>query len=354
MGEIVFLSHGGPLVGMGHVIRCLSLAKQFRIKGKQVLFISKFAVGQQIIMSEGFKVLPLVDDNEIEEKQFCYGNSESLKIEWRQLNKLLPTLSADAIIVDSYNVETWFFKELKEYTKCLVYIDDLHIMDYPVDVIINGNINAQKLKYPIIEGQRRLLGLSYNLIRSEFKGIQDRNKEQRSWNRILISTGASDPYDFTKIVLSYLVNLKEFQELEIKVVLGQAFQKERNKKNIIFYQKYSNIKFYDSPNDISDLMKRSDYAITAGGSTIYELFACGVIPIAFIYAKNQEKIISEALGLGYLFSIGRYDELNEEKFISLWKKVMEHKELNNEIVKRIQTAVDCKGTERIVNIILDY
>lgn len=353
MGDIVFLSHGGPSIGMGHVIRCLSLAKEFRQKGKKVLFITKYAVGQQIILSEGFEVLPLVANYEMDESQFSYGNSKSLMQDWKQIKDMLSDLTADAIVVDSYNVETWFFHELKVYTRCLIYIDDLHVADYPVDVIINGNINAHTLRYPQLIDQKRLLGLSYNLIRNEFKQIKNRDKEQRSWNRVLITTGASDPKDVTGNILKYLVKTNQFEELQIKVVLGQAFAKEQNEKNIFLYQKYSNIEFYESPKGMSNLMNWADYAISAGGSTIYELFACGVITIAFIYADNQMHIVSKAFELGYLYSLGRYEELVEEKFLSIWNSVIMNKSLNEKMVNRIQEAVDCRGTERCVTTILD-
>lgn len=353
MGDIVFLSHGGPIVGMGHVIRCLSLAKEFRQKGKKVFFISKYAVGQQIILSEGFEVMPLVSKYELNENQFSYGSSEILEEDWVQIKKILSDRAADAIVVDSYNVEPWFFHGLKEYTKCLIYIDDLHVADYPVDVIINGNINAHTLQYPILENQKRLLGLSYNLIRNEFKQINNRDKEHQPWNRVLITTGASDPKDITGNILNYLVKMEQFERFQFKVVLGQAFGKDQNEKNISLYQRYSNIEFYEAPKKMSNLMKWADYAISAGGSTIYELFACGVIVLAFIYADNQVQIVTKASELGYLYSLGRYEELEEDKFLTILNSVMMSKRLNKIMVKKIQEVVDCKGTERCVATILE-
>ena len=43
---VLFLAHGGESVGMGHVIRCCSLATAFRLAGWKVFFYSKLEIGQ--------------------------------------------------------------------------------------------------------------------------------------------------------------------------------------------------------------------------------------------------------------------------------------------------------------------
>ena len=101
---VLFLAHGGEAVGMGHVIRCCSLAAAFRLAGWKVFFYSKLEIGQQYIKEQSFSVFPAVAQKESHAEEFSYGTEEELRQDCEAIKKLCFKLHPDVIIADSYNV----------------------------------------------------------------------------------------------------------------------------------------------------------------------------------------------------------------------------------------------------------
>ena len=172
--NVYFVVHGSAHIGIGHIIRSLSLAEAFREHGHQVVFFSKYEPGIARIRKSGFPVRIIPGFGEKKKvKGFFYGNPEEALQDaqyiWKQLSE-----TADIIIVDSYNVTPEFFRTLKKASRYLVYIDDLNAFSYPVDFLINGSAAAMDMGYEKTQSAQLLLGLSYNLIRKEFRDLPPR------------------------------------------------------------------------------------------------------------------------------------------------------------------------------------
>lgn len=86
---VLFLAHGGESVGMGHVIRCCSLATAFRLAGWKVFFYSKLEIGQQYIKEQSFSVFPAVAQKESHAEEFSYGTEEELRKDCEAIKKAL-------------------------------------------------------------------------------------------------------------------------------------------------------------------------------------------------------------------------------------------------------------------------
>lgn len=346
--RITFITHGSKQLGMGHVMRCCSLAEAFRQNGWKVFFISKFYLGGTWIKQKGFSV-------EILEKQepkkqchnFDFGKEEELEpdIEW--MSPFLQEQNPDVIFLDSYNVNTWFFHRLKEFTKCLVYLDDLAAWDYPVDMILNPNVDAEEKGYTQFHKQKkRMLGSKYSLLREEFSSLPKR-KAKREIENILITTGAADPQNMTGFFLELCQ--KTSPKSVCHLIIGNAFQKQEEWKNV----ESDRIRIYQSPKAMSEIMLQCDMAISAGGSTVYELAACGVPTLAFLYSENQQGVVEYLSQRGYLGNIGDYKFLRQkdknvlEHFSLQWNEMMNQKKRQFMIEKQ-QSLFDGKGRKRVV------
>lgn len=351
MKNVVFIAHGGEKVGMGHIMRSLSLAKQFRIKNFNVTFISKYEAGIDIIKKNNFNVEIIFIKDIPKELGFFYGNNKELLQETIQIENYLKQNKTDILIIDSYNVSYEFFKTLKKYVKCLVYIDDINKFDYPVDVLINGNISGSYMNYKKEnENEILLLGIKYNLIRDEFCNISKRKPKENIEN-IMITTGASDPYNMTFNILQFLINNIDIKDKLVHVIIGKGFNNSNITSISKFIKNYSNINLYNNPKKISNIMLKSDLAITAGGSTLYELCACGVPTLAFIYAENQRLTVERMEKEGYILNIGFYNNIDYNKFENKYNFIVNDYDRRYKMIMKMQSLVDCKGVERIVNII---
>lgn len=345
--KAVFLAHGGARIGMGHILRCLSLARQFRRESFEVKFISKYPEGISCIQENGFAVCS-IPNTDSACTGFEYGTEKELEKDLFYIEGILKKEMPSILIVDSYLVNCSFFEQIKRYTNKLVYIDDIYAFDYPVDCIINGNITGEHMNYKkVLPEQEFLLGLPFNLIREEFQNLPERTAEKYP-KSILITTGGADPEHVTLKIIQILSQIPIINDMKLHVVIGAAFQPSYIQELEESTKKHTKINYYKTPKSMSELMQKSDFAISAGGSTIYELFACGVIPFAFCYAENQRMLLNLAEEKGCLYQLGGYEELNLETMQDLLEKVYFNYPLRKQMVKKIQSMVDGRGTHRIV------
>lgn len=346
--RITFITHGSKQLGMGHVMRCCSLAETFRQNGWEVFFISKFYLGGNFIKQKGFSVEILEKEEPKEEcEEFRFGEEKELKPDLVWMLPILLKQNPDVIFLDSYNVSSYFFRKLKRFTKCLVYLDDLAAWDYPVDILLNPNVDAEEKGYTQFHNQKKyLLGSKYNLLRSEFSNLPKR-EAKKEIEDILITTGAADPKNMTGIFLELCQSV--CPQATCHLIIGNAFQKKKEWEK----EQTKRIKVYQSPKIMSEIMMQCDIAISAGGSTVYELAACGVPTLAFLYSENQRGVVEYLSQRGYLGNIGDFQGLREKNKKSLnlfsvqWNGIMGQKKRQS-IMKKQQGLFDGEGTKRVV------
>ena len=107
---------------------------------------------------------------------------------------------------------------------------------------------------------------------------------------------------------------------------------------------------------MSVIMQECDIAISAAGSTLYELCAIGVPTIGFYFADNQRQNM-EAFGkLTPIMNAGDFSIGEEEVFAFMekgLKLLMESKELRVKISMAMRTLVDGNGAERLAEALMN-
>lgn len=343
--RVVFIVHGNENIGLGHVMRSISLAEAFRERGHNVSFFSRFRQGIDLIISRGFEIEKCYEQkDENTSRGFFYGGKKEQEAE---VKDVLDNLSgqADVIIVDSYNVSQEYFLSIKRKAGYLIYIDDLNKFEYPVDMLLNGTASATDMGYENQQSAKLLIGLKYNLIRKEFRNMSKKIVKESIMD-ILITTGNSDPFHMTEQILRYLLKQIDGWTCNYHIIIGGGF--EKSICNEADLADRINIFWYDKPSNMADLMLKSDVAITAGGTTLYELAACGTPAVAFAYAENQQPQLAALQRMGLVRYIGYYDNLQYAEL----KKYLEHlgkqADYRRKLSEQLQVLVDGKGVYRVV------
>jgi UDP-2,4-diacetamido-2,4,6-trideoxy-beta-L-altropyranose hydrolase len=343
--NVYIIAHGDTCIGMGHVMRCLALAEAFRDIGHKVCFYSKYMQGAEKIRQKGFEVTGYKNADGIASQRadtFHYGTAGELFTDIKEImNSIQET--QDVIIVDSYNVTYGFFENLKVKTRCLAYIDDINAFPYPVDILINGSAGAEEMQYGHTDSAKKLLGLNYNLVRREFRRIP-KKQVRECIKDVFISTGNSDPYNVTGKIIKFFINNDIFSNLRYHVIIGGGFDKAIWKDPII--KDHTSVLLYEQPVNMADIMLKCDIAVTAGGSTLYELASCGIPMIVFSYAENQQPQIQALKKRGLIQYIGSYQELREERLID-YMEYLEVFHIRKMLAIQLQLLVDGKGGERV-------
>lgn len=266
---------GGREIGTGHIMRCLSVAAALRELGEQVCFL---------VADDA--AVPLL---EAQEQKYQVLNSSWQNPE-KELETLLPMLRGNergVFLADSYYVSAEYLRQVGELMP-VCYMDDRGISGLPVDLMINYNIFAERSLYDQECGKTDyLLGTEYAPLRREFQGacrpVRDRAE------RVLITTGGGDRYDLAGRILRQALDTPQIKDLEYCVVSGVYNQYLPQLQEL--ERRYENVHIYSNVTHMAELMQSCDIAVTAGGSTIYELCAVGVPILCFSFVDNQEKIV---------------------------------------------------------------
>ena len=183
--------------------------------------------------------------------------------------------------MDSYFVTSQYMEAIRNISR-LLYIDDLNAFDYPADAVVNYNIYGPELPYP--QNKTYFLGPQYAPLRKEFQGLSQRNTKDRVEN-VLVSTGGTDQYHVALHCAEYLREHLPRENMIFHLVLGAMNRDIVQLEQIA--EDFSFIKLHRQVTDMCSLMLQCDVAISAAGTTLYELCACGLPTVTYILADNQ-------------------------------------------------------------------
>lgn len=320
-----------PQIGTGHIMRCLSLADALREQGKEITFVTAGPYFQPLIQSRGY---------------LCTVQGTSFDRMEEELPVFLPILEQnrpELVILDSYFVTPKYMETVKHIAP-LLYIDDLNMFDYPVDIVVNYNIYGPETTYP--QNKTYFLGPRYASLRKEFQGLERRIIKERVED-VLISTGGTDQYHVALRCAEYLQTYPPNENIVFHFVLGAMNQDVAELEQIA--EKCSFIKLHRQVTDMSSLMLRCDAAISAAGSTLYELCACGLPTVTYILADNQIPGARAFQKLGLMPYAGdiRYDSNFIISVFSRLQCLMRDWETRCKTSDSMQELVDGNGAKRL-------
>lgn len=259
-------------IGNGHIMRCLTIADACAEQGMQPVFLLADETPQELITARGYEARIFGTD---------YRNMES---ELPLYGKM--TEQGATILADSYFLTMEYMEQLRELGYHVAWMDDLGAQSYPADCLINYNLYAQELDYHKRTQKEicYLLGASYAPVRPSFRKAVYKVKKQL--RNILITTGASDPYHAGCLFAEAL--LCADPDWQVSVICG-AYNTDMEKLEKMAENYGHRLRVLQHLTDLSDVMYGSDLAITAAGSTLYELCAVGVPALVYKFADNQHQ-----------------------------------------------------------------
>lgn len=273
---------GNAEIGAGHLMRCLSIAKELQAAGQNVCFVCADEQSAALAEKYGFQTHVLGTD---------HRNMESELPSWRLLiDNLKKTDCFDkhAILVDSYHVTNPYLTALGQFGY-IGLLEDFGTCEYPVDCVINYNAQASLLEYEkLYQGKEvfLLIGSDYVPLRRQFRVSPDYCYHIRNEVReVLITTGGGDSTNIAGKILEEIYDSERIFHL----VAGHFNPHFYDLKTL--EECHANIRIHHDVTDMAELMRRCDIGLTAGGSTVYELAALGVPFLCFSYADNQEALV---------------------------------------------------------------
>ncbi len=337
--KIYIRADGNAKIGMGHLMRCLSVALALRAAGGDVCFLVTEDRIAMIIREAGFSCVALGTD-------------------YRQMETELPVLEnvmrgdsgSEAcdekclFLVDSYFVTEKYLLALRKWGK-VAYMDDVNAFPYPVDIIINGNIYGADMDYSACGGQTEVLGgVSWAPLKPEFA----RHRGKRREEHILVTTGGSDPYRLAAKIVGSLLKEPWMEREKICAVCGRFSRSMETLREM--ERQDPRLRVLSNVPDMWTVMNGAKFAVTAAGSTMQELACLGVPMIGFSFADNQRLAARTWYEQGYSCYGGDYLSLGDAmipEICAAAERLCGNSELRETYSQKLMSLVDGEGSRRI-------
>lgn len=316
-------------IGTGHVMRCLSIAESFKAHGYEVVFITADHSGDK-----------LLGENQV----ICLESSwNDLETETQKLLSLIIAHDPDLLLLDSYYATDRYISRLYEKVP-VAYIDDFNTTSLNLEYLINYNIYANTMDYSAYEGKetKLLLGPEFAPLRNEFKDLP--THRIKAVSDIMISAGGADPERITERIMESICS--EYPDIRFHFIVGALNPRMDRIKSIA----KENTIIHINERQMSNLMQYCDIAVSAAGTTLYELCAAGIPTITYTLADNQLTAADEFDKRGMMINVG--DCRSNSRFINSLQEhlneLIDNDTRRKDLSQKMKRVVDGCGSDRIV------
>lgn len=305
-----FRTDGSSHIGLGHLVRCISLSSALK-PIFNIHFVSRqIPVGlSEEIKSYGFNVSMIFDEAEF-----------MARIKYN-----------DYVVLDGYHFDVDYQKKIKSLGCYLVCIDDLHNKKFVADLIINHSPCVSQDAYETEPYTRFALGPDYSLIRPSFLNYTDRKSEPNP-STILICFGGSDSKNLTLKAYNVVKDFPKFKK--ITIITGSAYQKKNVLIRLLTTDERVNYLEAVGEEQMAEEMRNVHVAIIPASGILFEAIASGTIPVSGMYTDNQRNVYSGFKKLNAFIDAGTFKEHEIEQAI---EKIPHFKK---------QNIIDGKSPER--------
>jgi UDP-2,4-diacetamido-2,4,6-trideoxy-beta-L-altropyranose hydrolase len=321
-------------------MRCLALAQAWQDSGGSAVFAMAETTPavQSRLQSEGFEILS------IENPSDAGSEANQLAVVARERN-------AEWVVVDGYQFESDYQRELKMAGLKVLFVDDNgRAAPYFADLVLNQNLHANEQMYERREPHTELLlGTRFCLLRREFNSWREWDRETSPTGRkVLITMGGSDPDRFTQVIIQSL-RLVKIEGLEATVVVGGSSPHWASLQRAASEFSGSLHLFRDA-SSMAELMAHADAAVSAAGTTCWELCLLGLPALLISVAENQRALAQELNNRGCAIHLGNPQELSAEQVASQLERLLDSSEIRSSLSRRARQLVDGTGSQRVTSI----
>jgi spore coat polysaccharide biosynthesis predicted glycosyltransferase SpsG len=193
-----------------------------------------------------------------------------------------------------------------------------------------------------------LLGTKYVLLRTEFL-------KWRGWRReipevarkILVTVGGSDPDNVTLKVIRALQQV-DVDGLEATAVVGGSSPHYEELQSAVQDSRFP-IRLESNVRNMADLMAWADVAVSAGGSTVWELAFMGVPVIGLSRAEQEEALLQRSTQSDISVNLGMHCYVGSGLISEVLTDLARNRKQRLAMSKAGQSLVDGFGSLRVID-----
>ena len=287
---VLFRTEAGPVVGLGHLQRSLSLAAALAELGLRSYFCTNDE--PQVltrVRAQGF-------DGCTATAAEPWGEDDASRTAARAAE-----LGSVAMVIDADRQTEEYLVRLRESGVPLCSVIDRAPHAFPSQLVIGGDADAADLEIKSTFGDTQfLLGPRYMILRPEFWDVSPPAIAGQA-RHVLLTLGGADPFDLTPALVTRLAS--ETDTSEITVIVGPFFR-NRDRIDRAAEGGAARVTTVTSPDTVRELMDAADLAVSGGGQTLYELARVGCPALALRFAANQDAQLAIFEERGFLRRLG--------------------------------------------------
>jgi UDP-2,4-diacetamido-2,4,6-trideoxy-beta-L-altropyranose hydrolase len=355
--KVIFRVDASTQMGIGHLMRCLTLAEALRKHGVQIGFICREHPGNLIGLLQQ-KAMPVTVLPVATISNTTIGEDYAVWLGATQAEDAEQTIAAldgekpDWLVVDHYGLDVEWEQRLRTHVSKLMVIDDLANRHHDCELLLDQNYSAegeQRYAGLVAESCKLLIGPRYALLRPEYAAFrQTLPARDGKVRRVLVFFGGSDPQNMTGMALESLSH-PNLSHLEVNIVVGANNPYRKSIEQQISNRPFTTL--YESRPHLADLMAQADLALGAGGATTWERMCLGLPSVVISIAENQLPA-SEALAKENLIHyVGHFSGIKVEHLTQTLKQKIQDTKRNVELSTQNQIQVDGHGALRLVEVL---
>jgi len=293
--KVAFRTDASLTIGTGHVMRCLTLARELARRGHDCRFVCRDLPGNlnALVAAEfPLTVLPAPTGPAPARPSDLAPPDHApwAGVSWGQdaAESRLALGSVEWLIVDHYAFDARWQGDARPEGARVMVIDDLADRRHACDLLLDQNLGRAGADYDglLPDDAERLIGPRYALLRPEFAANRDAALARRGgpMRRLLIAPGGVDAGNVSGILLQALASLPLPAGFSATVALGPTAPHLAALRGMSLPFPCD---IRAAVPDMAALMSEADLCVGAAGGSAWERCALGLPTLLLVLADNQ-------------------------------------------------------------------
>ncbi|XVU25926.1 PseG/SpsG family protein [Actinoplanes sp. CA-054009] len=320
----------GARTGVGHLVRCVALAEELVSRGVSVRFLSdlggvEWAEAQ--LTQRGLPWHPAPFD-----EVGLVAATERLQL--------------DALVVDSYTLPPQQTVAVRKTGLPVLAIVDGDFRGQSADIYVDQNLDA----VIDVDDAIGLAGLDYALLRGSVRQLRPLTPPVHSSGRtpkVVAFFGGTDAYRAAPAIARLLAET----EAPLDATIIGADEELRQELHAVKAADGQRFEIIPPTDDLPKLLAGADLAVSASGTSTWELLCLG-LPAALVWVvDNQILGYDRTLARGFAAGIGQLGHFGPDAVTTL-RTLLTDPALRTDLARKAWSAVDGQGVSRVADALL--
>lgn len=311
MMRILVRVDASPVIGGGHLARCVTLARALEAQAAQCTFVCRLTEPTwRALIPQACEVLLLPPLGS------ASGYPEQLidtEEDFLATQTLLGERCFDWCLIDHYGLAADWHAKVRGQARRILVLDDLANRPLACDLLVDPGDHPwpeQRYLSLLQRDAMQLYGPDHALLRDEFKQARQRLAPRAGrLERILVFFTGGDDLGQTRLALQALLNWRPGLAVDVVVGAGQADQAE-----LQALCDQPGWRLHIQIDYMARLLAAADLAIGAAGASSWERCALGVPALLAILSDNQRELAAGLERRGAALVLGEGAELEVENY----------------------------------------